>query len=161
MALEASQKTTECTAQDILCMEHGRKLLGNESIMMRDPYSPQTWHFSLLMCSSQIQVPKTQPKAGEGASCSFRPGATYQRMLWASLTRGVDSLGAHPGVVDLLLNDPVEDLLLLLAVVDHPLLRIHNTESKMKTCSIYQFLLGIFWSKSILGPGIYKLGQND
>ena len=55
-------------------------------------------------------------------------------MLGASLTRGVDSLGAHPGVVDLLLNDPVEDLLLLLAVVDHPPLRIHNTESRMVTC---------------------------
>ena len=76
------------------------------------------------MCSSQIQ------ETAEGATSSFCPEANYQRTLWASLTRGVDSLGAHPGVVDLLLNDPVEDLLLLLAVVDHPPLRIHNTELK-------------------------------
>ena len=42
------------------------------------------------------------------------------------LTRGVDPLGPHPRVVDALLNDPVEDLLFLLAVVYHLLLCGHN-----------------------------------
>ena len=44
------------------------------------------------------------------------------------LTRGVDPLGPHPGVVDALLNDPVEDLLFLLAVVYHLPLCGHNPE---------------------------------